>query len=67
MTIKNKIVNYNKVSYKPTNCGTEEKSKHLIQYYMYLPKFESSTPLCRELRILGAKPKEPHTSSWCCA
>jgi len=49
MTIKDKIVDYVEVSYKPTNCGTGEKWKRLIQYYMYLPKFESSTSLWREL------------------
>jgi len=38
MTIKDKTVDYFKVSYKPTNCGIGEKSKHLIQYNMYLPK-----------------------------
>jgi len=60
-------VDYIKVSYKTTNCGTKEKSARLVQYNMYLPKFESSTSLGRDLRILGAKPKHPHTSSWCCA
>jgi hypothetical protein len=43
MTIKDMIVDYIKVSYWPTDCVTGEKSKHLIQYNMYLPKFESST------------------------
>jgi len=60
-------VDYIKVSYKPKNCGTGEKSKRLIQHNMSLPKFESSTSLWRELRILGAKPKHPDTSSCFCA